>query len=859
MPRPQERVMKAIDCGVCDTTTPVEGDGLSVTFSVPRHAVPDVDVEGPPPLPPPLDGIGASSGGGKDAVTVSLNRPDASEPCGKALARAAKTVEKALARLQRKQHKDGKGKQQTGMPPISVVIRLRAAPRGHADSGVGGGDGGGSAVIDDAVPSGDAFVDGAVLEVDVGCRSESCHTRCVWTVRRDRPRVTSVVVPDLPLVGFPLVCVADTLYADSVEYVWTIAGVPTTSDAAVADACTATRDRGKEVAAAAAAAGGDGVRTTLAQQSTDAPPPLSTCAEYTPSDVCLGCRLAVTVTPVRADDGGSVDVRGDPVVAVCEHPVHTIHPDMLAPLDKRTGVPRPHGATLRVVTLNVQWGLGSAKDHGDKAPVGQSMGASVGAACAAPGGGGGGAEAARGTNGWVVRSAADLPVSLQTRHYRQHTLLRELLGWCADVVSLQEVTPPVHDTFLGPLLDNRGFGSVRAGELVLVWRRDRFDLVDERSWTVSELLDEAENRDILAAFQAVPHALKHFRSMPHQAQCAKLRPVGGGKRLVIINVHLVMDEYAEHLRAVQAALVLRRAHRWATALDDNGDGYHVVLAGDLNVRGPEAPFTEYIEAVMTLLCTGVVDADHPCFARGRGVGKPKPIGHRHSIPLRGVVSSVAPSADKDTSAHNDRCNGSTDGSDGQTPSGSQPPRCSIELSNAKGVELSCPNAATEAGGTCWDHACRFCGAVRHDYRLPVCRACWAAANASRGDDGVGWPLPLPPLPADIAADTLRCRLDTGGIVLDSARRALPRSDDGLGDHGSVHKFSFYSVPFHPPSGVDRPVPFVELRDHVMYTPSTLRPVRFALPPPATEFRGRLPGLAWPSDHLSVAVDFCELE
>jgi hypothetical protein len=299
--------------------------------------------------------------------------------------------------------------------------------------------------------------------------------------------------------------------------------------------------------------------------------------------------------------------------------------------------------------------------------------------------------------------------------------------------------------------------------------------------------------------------------------------------------------------------------RWAGAAPAGTNGHgppHVVVCGDFNTRGPDEQFTTHIEAVLELLRHGVVKADNPSFVLGRDVGRPKPAGHRHTMPGDGQTTHLGAGA---------------------------APQCVVKL-GGDAWSPQCPNAATEATGTlCWDHACRCCSRFRDDFRQATCYACDRSGT------------PVPPLPDTVAAGMFCCQFDLSGVDtavasfvdspfssrvdyetaaatgalgggvdgatasafrFDSARRALPQSHCGFAP-GPEHKYSFFTVDFHPPSGTPRSDAWVELRDHIFFSSQSLRPVHCAAPPPIDDFKAQLPGLTWPSDHLAIVADFCE--
>jgi endonuclease/exonuclease/phosphatase family metal-dependent hydrolase len=604
------------------------------------------------------------------------------------------------------------------------------------------------------------------------------------------------------------------------------------------------------------------------------------------------------------------------------------------PLESRIasfGAPVQKLSRLRIVSYNIQWGVTDPRPPYPGSPIATRRKAAAEAAAASKKQD---ARDALGRNhssvddrleaepssklGVVVNTLQDLPVALETRHYRQHTLLREIVEWSPDVACLQEVLPAVHDDFLAPLLSARGFESTLAGELALVWRRDRFELAGSEMWVIGDLLDDPVNADIVDALDhAASHVKEHFVGLPHVAQVALLRQRSlndnddnssnnnnndddnnnnNNKAVAIVNVHLVMDRYADHFRALQLALVVRRMRQWAPEIDA-GDA-HLFVCGDFNTRG--APHSSYLEAALQLLRTGAVGPNHPCFVLGRDVGRPKQAGMRHSVPF------------VDRSARND-ANSSAGNAD------VAPTQCEVRLGGDP-WSPQCPNDATLASGNkvCWDHGCRKCAARKEDFRQPLCVRC--------EQNGVA----VPPLPASVEEGLFRCRLDLVGVrgatsiakgrrdeskdvggdadndagkdivnksvedascapapkkplgdnddanppnanragpsellrpprlELDSAARSLPRSANGFGQ-GDEHRYAFYTADFHPgqrpPSKIPRKHPFIELRDHIFFSTSTLRPVKFAPPPPPSDLKGALPGLAFSSDHLAIAADF----
>ena len=109
------------------------------------------------------------------------------------------------------------------------------------------------------------------------------------------------------------------------------------------------------------------------------------------------------------------------MTAACPYPVVAVDPAVLAPLEARAArLPPPSDEGLRVVSYNVLWGVSadSAAKKGGAKP-------SQAKPTAAPP---------------LVRAAAELPVSIYGRAYREHIIGHELLGYHADLVCVQEMT-----------------------------------------------------------------------------------------------------------------------------------------------------------------------------------------------------------------------------------------------------------------------------------------------------------------------------------------------------------------------------------------------------------------------------------
>ncbi|KAL4655817.1 2',5'-phosphodiesterase 12 [Arapaima gigas] len=202
------------------------------------------------------------------------------------------------------------------------------------------------------------------------------------------------------------------------------------------------------------------------------------------------------------------------------------------------------------------------------------------------------------------------PYALQLP-YRQSLLRKELCGYNADVVCLQEVDKAVFSDSLCPAFDAFGLqGVFRVKErqregLATFFRTSKLELIARYDVTLSEALTSEPRHAELLRKLSTNEALKEKvvqRSTALQVtvfQSVK-EPL---KKLCVANTHLYWHPKGSHVRLIQMAVALQHLH-WVTS--DVHPGTPLLLAGDLN--------SSPLSGVLQLLTGGHIPTDHSDWA-----------------------------------------------------------------------------------------------------------------------------------------------------------------------------------------------------------------------------------------------------
>mmetsp|Transcript_90767 Transcript_90767/g.174210 ORF Transcript_90767/g.174210 Transcript_90767/m.174210 type:complete len:507 (-) Transcript_90767:107-1627(-) len=187
-------------------------------------------------------------------------------------------------------------------------------------------------------------------------------------------------------------------------------------------------------------------------------------------------------------------------------------------------------------------------------------------------------------------------------HYRRQLLLREIAGFSADILCMQEVDrDTMYGNFLQGQLGHLGYDGIYANKLhtstpvgnAVFWRSASWQLI------TSEALDLTQGEPIQSLLEACPSLGFAMSKTTTVANLVVLEDKAG-HRLVVANLHLFGDPGAPHIRLLQTYLVLCAAQKHAASL---------LVCGDFNC-GSETGVCELLEV-------GLIDEEHPDWALGR--------------------------------------------------------------------------------------------------------------------------------------------------------------------------------------------------------------------------------------------------
>ncbi|XP_075430948.1 2',5'-phosphodiesterase 12 [Ascaphus truei] len=198
------------------------------------------------------------------------------------------------------------------------------------------------------------------------------------------------------------------------------------------------------------------------------------------------------------------------------------------------------------------------------------------------------------------------PYALDT-DYRQNLVKKELAGYNADIVCLQEVDKAVFGDSLGPALDAFGLDGVfRVKEkqqegLATFYRRSRFGLLSQHDVLLHEaLLGDSLHAELLGKLSAYPAARDRVLQRSSVLQVSVLQSTTDPSRKVCIaNTHLYFHPKGGNIRLIQIAVALSHVRYVAHELYP---GIPVIFGGDFNSTPSSGLYS--------LVKNGTISEDH---------------------------------------------------------------------------------------------------------------------------------------------------------------------------------------------------------------------------------------------------------
>ncbi|XP_077181596.1 2',5'-phosphodiesterase 12 [Paroedura picta] len=228
------------------------------------------------------------------------------------------------------------------------------------------------------------------------------------------------------------------------------------------------------------------------------------------------------------------------------------------------------------------------------------------------------------------------PYSLEL-DYRQNLLKKELAGYSADIICLQEVDRAVFADSLGPALEAFGFdglirlkGKQQEG-LATFYRRDKFSLLSQHDVALNQVLVEdplhKELRDQLAPYPEVQQKV-HQRSSVLQVSVLQSTS-DPSRKVCVANTHLYWHPKGGNIRLIQAAVALSHIRH---ITHDVYPATPIIFCGDFN----STPST----GMYSFISNGSIAEDHEDWG-SNGEEKPCRISLTHPLRLKSACGEPA--------------------------------------------------------------------------------------------------------------------------------------------------------------------------------------------------------------------------
>ena len=189
--------------------------------------------------------------------------------------------------------------------------------------------------------------------------------------------------------------------------------------------------------------------------------------------------------------------------------------------------------------------------------------------------------------------------------YRGQLILKEIIGYNADILCLQECDLKVFLHFLHPAMKEEGFegsflrkgGEMPEGEAIF-YRKARFTEIEKSDVIISEALYQKCNQDILNVLEEHPNVLESLKKRTAVGQVIALQDISRDRVLCILNTHLYFRPEATNIRLLQMAVLLNHFRVFIDNVKEQFGAENVVkiaplICGDFNST-PKLAVIEYL-------------------------------------------------------------------------------------------------------------------------------------------------------------------------------------------------------------------------------------------------------------------------
>ncbi|CAI9718258.1 Hypothetical predicted protein [Octopus vulgaris] len=195
-------------------------------------------------------------------------------------------------------------------------------------------------------------------------------------------------------------------------------------------------------------------------------------------------------------------------------------------------------------------------------------------------------------------------------HYRTPLLLKEITGYNADLICLQEVDKKVFEHDLLPDLSLSGFEGLlclKAGQVpegsATFFNKSKFKLVDKHDIVLSEIIEsDSRFKDILNLLECNEQLMHKVLQKQTIQQVSILESLDkSGQLLCVANTHLYFYPTADNIRLIQIAVCMKHIEHIIEMYKSKGQNISLVFCGDFN-SDPE-------RGVNLFMTTGSIAAD----------------------------------------------------------------------------------------------------------------------------------------------------------------------------------------------------------------------------------------------------------
>jgi len=189
--------------------------------------------------------------------------------------------------------------------------------------------------------------------------------------------------------------------------------------------------------------------------------------------------------------------------------------------------------------------------------------------------------------------------------YRKKLFVKELLGYNADIMCLQEVDTKIFENDLYPVFSTKkfdgfyvksdGIGSEQG--TASFWNVDKFKLRESSQFIFREIVQrDSEFQDMLDVLNKNEKWNEAFMDKGETLQISILDSRVGNQGLILATTHIYYHPKFAHIKMLQSGVVMRILEKTARrlSLEDPTRTYSILLCGDFNSI-PQSGVLEFIQ------------------------------------------------------------------------------------------------------------------------------------------------------------------------------------------------------------------------------------------------------------------------